>query len=280
MTAPVPTSAAFAPAEPLRDVAYCYDGTLEGLLTAVFQSYALHEEPQDVVPEGVLQRRLGQSVRHIDADEALACRVRAGIVRAAGSAAFEAVAHASLSDDPTAGTAVYRFIRYAMARERMGARGAILSELAHPAVGPLAKLDRAVMNERHRMQQFLRFEHLETGVWYARCNPNANVVPLLMDWFSGRFNTQPFLIFDEVHRIAGVYGGRGWHLVRTDDVQVPPHAADEKLMRAAWKRFYDAVSVEARYHPELRRQFMPKRLWKNILETHERIPGKELELRG
>ena len=47
-------------------------------------------------------------------------------------------------------------------------------------------------------------------------------------------------------------------------------------MQAAWKRFYDVVAVEARYNPELRRQFMPKRLWKNIVEMHERIPGAEL----
>ena len=47
-------------------------------------------------------------------------------------------------------------------------------------------------------------------------------------------------------------------------------------MQRAWKRFYRAVAVESRYNPELRRQFMPKRLWKNITEMQEDAPGKEL----
>ncbi len=261
--------------EPLSLVAYCYDGSTEGLLSAVFQAYANREDPQDVVRESAFQPRLGQSARVVETNEEQALRVRRGLQRACGRDAFEAVLHASLSDDPNAGTAVYRFVRYAMKRRS----NSILNELSHPAVEPVVRLERAVMNERHRMQQFLRFEHLENGTWFARCNPNANVVPLVMDWFAGRFNTQPFLVFDEAHHVAGVYEGSGWYLVQADELALPACAADESLMQAAWKRFYDTVSVQARYHPELRRQFMPKRLWKNILEMHERIPGNQLERR-
>lgn len=105
------------------------------------------------------------------------------------------------------------------------------------------------MNERHRMLQFLRFEHLENGVWFARCNPAASVIPLLMDWFSGRFNTQPFIIFDEAHNIAGVYEGRDWYLVQTENVDLPDRASEERLMQQAWKRFYDTVAVEAATTP-------------------------------
>ena len=234
-----------------------------------------------------------------------AVRVQRGIKRVCGHAAYDAVMRASLSDDPSAGTVVYRFVRYAMAAKRphdctgcrrrgscsgpmassqptdsLGcsgkARGSVLNDLAHPAVEPLHRLVRSVGNERHHMVQFLRFEHLENGVWLARCNPKASVVPLLMDWFAGRFNTQPFIIYDEVHHLAGVYEGRDWYLVRTDELDVPDRAAEENLMQAAWKRFYRTVAVEARYNPELRRQFMPKRLWKNILEMHEDLPGTEL----
>lgn len=258
------------PEEPLSSVAYVYDGSPEGLLTAVFQAYANHEDPQDVVREGALQPRLGQSVRFVETDVDLAVRVQRGVRRTCGRDALDAIVHASLSDDPAAGTVVYRFVRHAMRT------GRALDDLAHPAVGPLFALDRAVMNERHYLQQFLRFEHLEGGAWFARCHPKASVVPLLMDWFSARFNTQPFMIFDEAHALAGVYEGRGWHLVRTESVALPAAAADEALMQAAWKRFYDAVAVEARYNPELRRQFMPKRFWKDILEMHERIPSRKL----
>ena len=316
--------------EPLENVAYIYDGSTEGLLTAVFMSYANHEDPQDVAKEGVLQPRLGQSLRYIDTDMDLALRVAKGVQRDCGDDAFSAVVHASLSDDPDAGTIVYRFIRFAMppgsgkankraagakgrtgadehtgisrqadalrstsAHERAdtsghaGANGQAgstgrtrqvraIDQTTHPTVEPLLKLDRAVMNERHRLVQFLRFEHLENGAWFARCNPNASVVPLLMDWFSGRFNTQPFMIYDENHHLAGVYEGGDWYLVQTDSIELPAQAPEEELMQSAWKRFYDTVSIEARYNPELRRQYMPKRLWKNILEVQDLAPSEAI----
>ena len=49
-------------------------------------------------------------------------------------------------------------------------------------------------------------------------------------------------------------------------------------MKDAWKRFYRTIAVESRYNPELRRQFMPKRLWKNITELQEDLPGNELDM--
>ena len=256
--------------EPLGNVAYVHDGTTEGLLSAIFQAYALHEQPEDFSSEAGLQPRLGQSVRCIETDAALASRVKAGIVRKAGRDAWDAVLHASLSDDPSAGVAVYRFVRYVMARPAAANVG-LVRNMAHPIAGPVACLDRSVMNERHLMMQFLRFEHFENGIWFAKCNPKANVVPLLMDWFAGRFNTERFVVYDEVHQVAGIYDGAGWYLAQTDEVHLPEHASDEAAMQAAWKGFYDVVSISARYHPELRRQFMPKRLWRNIVEVRDEL---------
>ena len=125
------------------------------------------------------------------------------------------------------------------------------------------------MNERHLMLQFLRFEHFENGIWFAKCNPKANVVPLLMGWFAGRFNTERFVIYDEVHQVAGIYDGANWYIAQTDEVHLPQHSDEEAAMQAAWKGFYDAMAISARYHPELRRQFIPKRLWRNIVELHD-----------
>ncbi len=93
-----------------------------------------------------------------------------------------------------------------------------------------------------------------------------------MDHFAERFNVQPFIIYDEAHSIAGISEGGNWQLVNTRDwpdheLRLPPAAADEAVMADAWRRFYRALSVNCRYNPELRRHFMPKRLWKNITEV-------------
>lgn len=258
---------------PKRDSSYAfiYDGTLEGLLCAIFETYRQKLVPSEIVTEENLQLRLGQQPITIPTSPAIAQRVKDGLCRDCGRSTFSAIGVAFLSDEPDKGTAICSFVRYAM-REKAN----VLGQIAHPCVEPMVKLHRFVMNERHYMMQFLRFREMQGGVWFAACNPKANVVPILMDWFSARFNTQPFIIFDEAHGIAGVSHNGTWTLVKSDSLTLPEETTDEALMADAWKRFYDAVSIKDRYNPELQRSFMPKRLWGNITEMQERIPDNSL----
>ena len=255
----------------VSNIAYVYDGSTEGLLSAVFLAYANHENPQDIIREGAFQLRLDQSVVYIETNAQHAERVRKGVIRKSNQKAWEIILDASLSDEPQAGTAIYRLIRLIMSRPAKQ-NAFIRNELTDPIVGPVLKLHHAVRNERHFMQELLRFEHFDNDLWFAKCNPNANVVPLLMDWFSARFNTQQFVIYDEVHNLAGIYDGESWVLAETSELDLPAHSNDEAVMQSAWKRFYDAVTIPTRYHPELRRQHMPKRFWKNILEVRDEAP--------
>lgn len=247
--------------EPDPSLAFVYDGTLEGLLCAVFATYARKQVPLDIVAADDAQLRLGQEVHTVAKSPLIAERVRAGIVRICGSETYAAVRAASLSDEADKGIVITRFMRHSMAAKR-----STLDQLSHPQVEPFIRIHRSVLNERHRMMQFLRFQELEGGFWFARCSPQANVVPLLMDWFAERFNVQPFVIYDEAHSLAGVYQGHGWFLVETDALDLPDPTADERAMAQAWRRFYETASIEARLNPELRRSFMPKRLWKHITE--------------
>ncbi len=285
------------------EVVYCYDRSLEGLLSAIFAAYANHEDPTDVVCEQHLQPRLGQRVSFIETDLHHAERVRKGIEARCGWRTFDAVKKASLSERHDAGTAAYRFVRYALdeqkrrdcsrCRKRKSCkgvggkgpcsklRGRALSDITHPAVEPMHRILRSIDQECEHMRQFIRFEHLrdaEVDLWYARCNPKSSVIPLVVDHFVERFNVQPFIIYDEEHHLAGVYEGRSWYLVPTEEtgspeLRLPDRAADEAPMQQAWKRFYRTVAVESRYNPELRQHFMPKRFWRNLTELQEDLPS-------
>lgn len=284
--------------EVYESTAFVYDGSLEGLLTAIFRAYEQKIVPQDIVRTENLQARLGQHIIEVVPDEKLALRVQKGICRRCGPVVFEAVKSTSLSGDENVGTIIYQFLRYALAKDtpadctgcrrkmkcgglctKTRARSAI-DEVTHPAVEPFIKANRAVHNERHLMMQFIRFEQLEGNLWFARCSPKASIIPLIMDWFVGRFNIQPFLIYDDVHNMAGVYEGKDWYLVKTDTLTLPNRSDDEVLMQQAWKRFYHTIAVESRYNPELRRQLMPKRFWGNMAEMKEDIPSKTQAISG
>jgi len=257
--------------EPLANVAYLHDGSLEGFLSCVFEAYVKHELPEDIVDETRFEPRLDQSSFFVQTDYDRALRVRRGIEREAGRRAFGAVVRALANDDPHAGAVVFRFIRYVMdARSGRNKRRIVLNDLANPIVGDLVTLERHVINEEEKMRQFIRFSHLQNGVWFARCNPNANVVPLIMQNFVNRFNIQPFMIYDENHHIAGVYDGNDWNLVRDEVVNIPSRTADDAYVETLWQHFYDSLSIDARYNPELRCHFMPVRFWRNLPEVSSR----------
>lgn len=296
-------------AEIYDEVAYLYDGSVEGLLTALFSAYARHENPTDITTKSRYQPRLGQHAVAIETNAEQALRVERGLCRVAGNAAFEAVVYAALSDDDAAGVKALRFVRHCMAppnrairrnaeSQNMDGQTAIwqkagsrpsrsnehrpswtrrydaLSDITHPAVAPLYEVARAVGNERHRMLQFIRFQELEGGLWFARCNPSASVVPLVMGHFAARLNIQPFIIFDENHRLAGVWDRHTWYLVPDATMELPAPCAREREMAEAWRVFYRRVAIDSRYNPELRRQFMPKRLWKNLTEMQTEDFGR------
>lgn len=262
---------------PLPCVAYLYDGTSEGLFSAIFDAYVNREDPEDFFGSSGFQPRIGQSLRSIETDDGKALRVKRGLIRVGGYKSYRAALNGSLSDESWAASAVYRFVRYVMDDYRAipeDRRPSLMAQLAHPQVAPVAALEREVLNEAHRMKQFLRFQQKESGLWVAVCNPKANVVPLIMEHFAGRFNTQSFAIYDEVHQVAGLAQDGRWRLVRAAMTEELADCACEELMARAWCTYYDVASIDARYHPELRRQFMPMRLWSHITEMKRpRVSG-------
>lgn len=248
-------------------MAYLYDGTFEGMLSCVFEAYASREDPVDIVEKSIFMPRLGQRAKVVVTDRVRARRVENGLIRTCGRKTYEAVGMVHCSDDPAKGRAILEFVRYAMKRGSAAVR-----DIAHERVCAFAEMERSVRNEKHQWQQFLRFEQVEGGIYVARCDPKANVVALLMDWFAARFNTQSFVIYDEVRRIAGVSRGGSWIMVEADGLDIPAVTGEERIVAQAWKRFYDAVAIEFRTNHDLQKSLMPKRFWKNMTEMKEAPP--------
>lgn len=240
---------------------YLYDGSYDGLLTAVFEAYARREVPDALAEEENLQVAFGQEVSRIGADEARARRVERGLERKLGKPFLEKVWAVSLSGDPDKATALYRYIRRGLTVGRL-----VYSDLAHPDVLAVDKLYRLVGREAHLLKEFLRFSEVEGGVFYAKISPEHSVVPLLMPHFTDRYSVQPFLIHDDVHEVAGVFDLRGWHMVETAGLTLPDITADELRFRRLWKGFYDAIAIRERFNPRCRRNHMPKKYWQNMTE--------------
>ncbi len=277
------------PADISDELAYLHDGSPEGLLSCIFAAYERHEDPAEIACRADHQPRLLQTSVIIPTDPDHAHRVLAGIRTRLGAYTHRQALKCTLSGRADAGTALYRFVRFALdgtdrrhcescrfqdrcaRRSCQRMRMAPVNDVTHPRVKPFHDAVRSVDNECEKIRQFARFQHLrdeDRDIWFARINPKDSVVPLVLEHFVERFSIQPFILYDEVHALAGIWNGRESYLVDADDdaLTLPGASATEAVMQDAWKAFYRTLSIDARYNPELRRQHMPKRFWKNLTE--------------
>lgn len=243
------------------DVVYLYDGSFDGLLTAVFEAYARGEAPASVEEADGYQTAFGRRARMIPTEEAKAARVQKGVLRKMGSLAFHKLSVAFLSNEPAKSASIYGYIRLGMKVGRP-----IHNHIAADAVLTVEKLSLRTEHEAHLFTGFVRFGLLEGGVYYAKINPKANVIPLIMPHFVERYNDQPFIIHDSGRHLAGVYDLRQWQMLESGLPLLPDYAAEESVYRSLWKRFYDTIAIKERYNPLCRRGHMPKRYWSGLTE--------------
>jgi probable DNA metabolism protein len=240
---------------------YLFDGTLEGMLTAVFEAFCRKESPLNVVEECHLQQSLLCSYIPIPTDLAKAERVKNGVINTLGERRYEGIKQVFLSDDEQKGGAIVRYLFYTMRR----GRGAC-AHLANPAVSAFEEILAQVSKEAHYLLQFVRFSQMQNGVYFSRIEPKASIVPLIMGHFAARFNVQPFVIYDARHALSGVFDTEKWWLVDARDVQMPAPTAAEDEFQSLWQTFYDTIAIEERRNPVCQRNFMPKRFWGTMCE--------------
>ncbi|MDR3307963.1 MAG: TIGR03915 family putative DNA repair protein [Coriobacteriales bacterium] len=240
---------------------YLYDGTLEGLLTAVFEAFKRREYPQNIVTDHNLQQSMLCSYIPTLTNVAHAERVQMGIINSLGAHSYENVKRVFLSEDERKGGVILRYLQYTL---KHGTRAR--THLAHPAVNDFEAILNTVNKEAHYMLQFVRFAQLQNGVFFSKIEPRASVVPLIMDHFVSRFNIQPFMIHDAAHGLTGVYDMDSWWLVEASELTLPSCTQQQDDFQALWQTFYDTIAIEERSNPTCRRNFMPKRFWGNMCE--------------
>lgn len=244
------------------NLVYTCDGSLEGILCCVFESYVRREVPVDILPDGELTLF---PVRQIVSDEAKAIRIHRSLEHISGEV-LEWTQTAYLSCVEGRELLIYRFITLAY---RYGAK--VTSMLADPVVSGVFKAVRAVRNEAHLLTEFLRFSDFG-GALVAEIEPKALVLPYLKTHFAGRFPDETFFIFDLTHGLALLYRPYEASIQPIDGFELPQASGEERAFRSLWKRYYDTIAIEGRYNPKCRMTHMPKHFWKHMTEFSDQFP--------
>ena len=240
---------------------YVYDGSFEGLLTAIFEAFYRREQPEAIVDEEGLQQDLLMRYVHIGTDAAKSDRVYHSIWSNISEQALKNVYHVFLSEDPQAGTLIYRYLKLGW---KMGAR--VDLHLSDDTVFKVMDINRRLEFEVHRLMGFIRFRQVEGGVYYSAVSPDSNVVELLAPHFAERLSDQQWIIHDVKRELAALYNRKAWIMSEFSAGDIPADTADETRYSGLWKQFFNTLAIPSRTNPKLQRQLMPRRYWDHLVE--------------
>ena len=217
------------------------DGTYDGLLTALFYAYKL--KPDEILLRPTQQLDMLDAPMQIATDITKSARVQIAIDEklSVNAGLNVRMVYASGRDD--AGTLIYRYV---MRGWRLGHR--LDDHMTDPAVEPVLQLSRRVQLERHKMLGFMRFTPLENGVLYAACEPDYDIVPLMIEHFAERLPGERFIMHDLRHDTLAFHKPGATFITHT---HAPRIAAPHDEYEDMWRAFYDAVTIESRLNPRL-----------------------------
>lgn len=243
------------------DCAYEYDGSYDGLLCCVFDSYTRKETPVFISVVGREQTSL-YPAHMVETDARHAKRVRNSL-RAKSREAAELTRRAYLTCLPDKEVLICRFIR-----KVFDEGPAFLKNPTDPAVYPLHKAIRHLLGELEKLRGFIRFSEFD-GVYAAEIEPKNRVLPALRAHFCSRFADQPFLIYDRTHQEVLLYADGRWQISPLDSFEMARPEKSEAQYRQLWKAFFDTIAIRERTNPRCQRNHMPLRYRSTMTEFQD-----------
>ena len=245
---------------------YTYDGSFDGLLSVIFETYRLGQEAENIVEESALQPGLFGHPVAVPTDLAHAKRVRQGLARRCGPDGVRVLYHCFLSEQPRIELLIYRF-----AWLSVNSTESVLDNFREPVVLRIHRIERQIHREVHRLHAFVRFQETQDGLYVALVNPDFNVLPLVGSHFKDRYPAFRWLIYDTKRRY-GLYHEHPTTRFITLNTQQHRHLSEEILTTAEtdyqelWKTYFKSVDIPERRNMKLHLQHVPKRYWKYLIE--------------
>ncbi len=239
---------------------YLYDGSFEGLLSAIYQAYYHHEKPDVIMPRRQYREGLFISPVDITTDLAKADKVYRAIIKKISPVSLRAVYRAYLSELKGIENDIYHYLRLGF---KVGK--AVDLHLTNQHVKKVHDVSQKVSREKHRMLGLIRFQLLAGGIYYAPIEPDYNIVGLLAPHFAKRFADQKWVIHDLRRNLAALYNCEEWILTPLADKNFVL-AEQETFYQNLWRDYYKTAGLPERENPKLMRQFMPTRYWKHLTE--------------
>ena len=268
---------------------YVFDNTLDGLLTAVFDSFFLKQQQIMLLAEGEQFPLFAGEPHVVVTDAEKAERVWKGLEKHLSKEGLHMITISWLSEERALNQPLFNFICKVFNQPQV--KG-LERNASDEDVLAVRNTCRRVLHEQLRMKQFIRFQKAKDGTYLGVVSPDHNVLPLITDHFSDRFNDQPWLIYDAKRHYGYYYGltpnpspkgeGSNYKVVRVtfeDENSVPFDLSNGKmdadilsdndqLFQDLWRTYFKAICIKERMNPKKQLSDMPRRYWKYMTEKN------------
>ena len=263
-----------------------YEPSFEGWLSAVFYVYAnklQDDESLQLIAQDCYVPSLISQSTNVATDEDKAERVLTKLNKLLGRSGMRNILWGFLSEKDNIGTTLFQVVKYAIDYPSRH----IMEDLGNLNVLDLVLTVKSVGREKHRMEAFVRFEHTTDDIYFARVEPDFNVLPLIGEHFRQRYQDQHWAIYD-VARGYGIYYDKSkstptrpaaLHTITDLDDAVlrnpaSIHSEDEQRYQKFWQGYFTNVNIKERKNPRLHKQYLPQRYWKYLSEKQV-LPNAE-----
>lgn len=245
------------------DLTYIYDGSFEGLLTLVFNSYVSNTFPIQIYTKKNYENNILDTPKYIETDYTKAERIYNGIVKNISYDTLYYAYNSFLSNTPKKELTILEYLCNAF---KIGPK--INTMLSIDYVFNTIAMSKNALGECHKLKGLLRFSEIKNNLYYASIHPDNNILEPLGQHFIRRLPTQNFIIHDKNQNIVFLYNTKTYRII--NDIVLPNiQISDaEQEYRELWKKFFNTIAIKERTNPRLQMQYMPKKYWQDLTEKN------------
>lgn len=244
---------------------YFFDGTKNGLLTCIFESFYDRRIPDDVTTECV-QCGLLDEIVTIKTDNEKAERVYKCLKNCKTKYLVSDFNLTFRSGEKKRFKVLFDYLNVAISNKNID----VSKAFALPEIQAFTDLKNRIYTETHRFKGFLRFMETEKGFYYACYEPDNDITELLVPHFTARLQS-PFIIHDIKRNILALCDGKRYKILDGGDNGVTVFMSEsEEIFLDLWQKYYKSINIEERKNLRQMRNYMPERYWKNLSEKQEK----------
>lgn len=244
---------------------YFFDGTKNGLLTCIFESFYEKRIPDDVTTECV-QCGLLDEIVTIKTDNEKAERVYKCLKNCKTKYLVSDFNITFRSGEKKRFKVLFDYLNIAISNKNID----VSKAFALPEIQAFTDLKNRIYTETHRFKGFLRFMETEKGFYYACYEPDNDITELLVPHFTARLQS-PFIIHDIKRNILALCDGKRYKILNGGDNGVTVFMSEsEEIFLDLWQQYYKSINIKERKNLRQMRNYMPERYWKNLSEKQEK----------